>query len=206
MTESDKKQENLLPPEKLLPTTKVMPKIIGKKTFIDKETGKEFESNVFDYEVRDANFHKIWLGHIILALNLMGNQKIKILSFILQNISHDNVFIGSQRLIAEKTKSALQTVTFTMKILLDEKIIKMRQRGVYVVNPDVIFKGENEKRMSVLYNYRDIKAEEKTEPQEPEQTVIAEAAAGQPEGFIGERIKTAASKTAKKADFTNGIN
>ncbi|HDR8306450.1 TPA: replication/maintenance protein RepL, partial [Bacillus cereus] len=29
--------------------------------------------NVINVEERDANFHKLWLGHIIQSLDLIGN-------------------------------------------------------------------------------------------------------------------------------------
>jgi hypothetical protein len=131
-------------------------KIEKERILVDKETGEEFPANYFEIEERDANFHKIWLWHIIQALDLIGNQKIKILSYILENIDTGNQFIGSQRIIAEETETSIQTVTITMKMLQETDIIKMRQHGVYYVNPNAIFKGDNKKRMNILYRYHDI--------------------------------------------------
>lgn len=141
---------------KAKPTSKKM-KIAEERLLVDPKTGEEFRTNIFTFEERDANFHKIWLWHIIQALDLIGNQKIKILAHILENIRPDNLFIGTQRDIATATETAIQTVTITMKMLQQADILKMQQHGVYFINPNTIFKGNNEKRMNILYQYLDIK-------------------------------------------------
>jgi hypothetical protein len=137
-------------------TTKKL-KINEPRLLVDPKTGEEIWVDSFVFEERDANFHKIWLWHIIQALDLIGNQKIKILSYILENIRPDNLFIGTQRFIAEATESSLKTVTDTLKMLHQADIIKMQHAGVYFVNPNTIFKGERKKRMNILYQYIDLK-------------------------------------------------
>jgi DNA-binding transcriptional regulator YhcF (GntR family) len=137
------------------PTTKNM-KIPEQRELVDPKTGEKILVDSFVFEERDANFHKIWLWHIIQALDLIGNQKIKILSYILENVNADNLFIGTQRDIADATGTAKQTVTDTMNMLQQVDIIKMRQHGVYFVNPNAIFKGNSKKRMNILYQYYDV--------------------------------------------------
>ena len=46
-------------------TTRRKMKIVGKQAYIDQETGEMNEVQVIDIEKRDANFHKIWLSHIL---------------------------------------------------------------------------------------------------------------------------------------------
>jgi len=142
-------------------TTRKPMKITERKEFIDPMTGEKVNQYVFKLEERDANFYKLWLGHIITALDLIGNQKIRILSYILENINRDNIFIGTQRAIATETKTSTQTVTITLKALMDADIIKRQQSGVYLINPDVIFKGGTNARMDILYQYYNVDVKKK---------------------------------------------
>ena len=50
-------------------------KVIGTETYIKQDTGELKEMQVIDIEERDANFHKLWLGHILQSIDLIGNQK-----------------------------------------------------------------------------------------------------------------------------------
>ena len=72
------------------------------------------------------------------SFELVGNKKAKILAYILENTREDNLFVGTQRTIAERTGIALKTVSTTMKMLLNAEIIKRQQHGVYLVNREVI--------------------------------------------------------------------
>ena len=128
-------------------------KITERKEFIDPETGEKVDQYIYKMEERDANFHKLWLWHIAYALDLLGNQKIKVLSYILETMNTDNIFIGTQRAIAEQTGTSLETVNITMQMLLEADVLKKQQNGVYFINPEVIFKGGTNKRMDILYQY-----------------------------------------------------
>lgn len=146
MTKTDKKKQQK--------TTKRMP-VWHKEEVVDPKTGELVDRYNFEIEERDANFHKIWLWHIAAVLDLIGNQKIKILSYILENTNSDNMFIGTQRIIAEETESSLDTVVITMKMLVQADILQKKHAGAYFINPNVVFKGGSNRRMDILYQYND---------------------------------------------------
>ena len=154
MIKTDKRKERK--------TTKRMP-VWHREEVIDKETGELINRYNFEIEERDANFHKIWLCHVAYALDLIGNQKIKILSYILENTNSDNIFVGTQRIIAEETETALDTVNITMKMLMDADIIQKKHAGAYFINPNVMFKGGTNKRMDIVYKYQDTSSKRKKE-------------------------------------------
>lgn len=135
-------------------TTRKKVKFLGTKEFIDPETGEVHKMQVTDIEERDANFHKIWLGHMLESLDMIGNQKIRVAMFILNNTNSDNEFIMTYRVIAEKTGISLQTITETMKVLQESNFIKKIRNGYYRLNPDIVFKGGKENRLDVLIRYR----------------------------------------------------
>ena len=59
-------------------TTRKKVKVIGTETYIKQDTGEIAEMQVVKIEERDANFHKLWLGHILQSIDLIGNQKTKL--------------------------------------------------------------------------------------------------------------------------------
>jgi DNA-binding transcriptional regulator YhcF (GntR family) len=137
--------------------TRKKTKFVGTRNLIDEITGEVIQVKEISIEERDANFHKIWLGHIIQALDMIGNQKIKILSFILDNLNRDNQLIMTQRKLSEKCGVSYQTVTITMKSLQNADFLIKINSGTYQVNPNAIFKGGTGERMRILFNYQDLK-------------------------------------------------
>jgi len=129
-------------------------KIIGEREYVDHETGELKKFQVIDIkEKTDANFHKIWLSHILAAFDELGNQKLKVLTYLLENMNKENIIIGTQRVLADKIGVSNQTLSVTLKILREGDIIATPQSGVIRFNPSVIFKGYHSTRMNILYKY-----------------------------------------------------
>ena len=129
-------------------------KVIGEKIYIDKETGESQIFNVVDIEDVDADFDKIWLAHILSAIEEIGNAKIKILNYILENREKaNNSLIITTRELAEATNTSLDTVSKTLRALEKNDIIK-RKVGSIMLCPNAIFKGKHKNRMNILYQYR----------------------------------------------------
>ena len=136
-------------------TTRKKVKVIGTKEYIDAETGEIEKMNVMSIEERDCNFHKLWLGHIVEALDMIGNQKIRLCTWILEHLDRENRLIYSYRRMEKETGISYPTIAETMKALMDCNFLTQIQSGVYQVNPDVIFKGGKSDRMNVLIQYQE---------------------------------------------------
>lgn len=136
-------------------------KVIGHQKLFTSD-GEIVECQIVSIEEKDANFHKIWLGHIIESLDLIGNQKIRLASFILQNIDKENKLVMTQRKMAEKSGISAFTVNETMKALQESNFLTKINSGAYQVNPDIIFKGGIGSRMNVLLQYNQAKSEATT--------------------------------------------
>lgn len=139
-------------------TTSKKVKFKGTETFINQTTGEIVEMQVTNIEERDANFHKIWLGHIIQSLDMIGNKKITVLSYILGNINRDNQLIATQSEIEKKLNISRKTINETFKMLINADFMKKEQIGVYRVNPNIVFKGGKGNRFNVLYRYQSIES------------------------------------------------
>lgn len=138
-------------------TTRKKIKVIGTETYIKQDTGEIAEMQVVRIEERDANFHKLWLGHILQSIDLIGNQKTKLAFWILENLDSNNQLIKTQRKIAEETNMSTKTVSTTIKALIESNFIIKINSGAYRINPDVLFKGGKEKRLNVLLQYQNEK-------------------------------------------------
>lgn len=111
-------------------------------------------------EVKDVNFDKIWLAEVMSALEEVGNKKIKVANFILNNRDKStNFLIKTQREIAKDCGVSLQTVSSTIKALERADLLCCKS-GIYQVNPDRIAYGGHPKRMAILRLYRANKGEE----------------------------------------------
>jgi len=136
-------------------------KIIGTEEYVNKATGEIIQTQTVKMESRDFNFEKLWLVHILDALEAVGNQKIKVMNTLLEMKNQDNMIIATQRMLATKAEVGLNTVNDTLKLLIDTNFIKKIQSGVYMINPDVMFKGTKNNRMNILLEYS--KSDEETE-------------------------------------------
>ena len=141
-------------------TTKKKNRVVGTQTYINQSTGELVDMSVVESVSADFNFEKIWLSHILQALDCMGSKKIQVVTWLLDNKDNQNIIFGTQRKIAESCGVALQTVSEVMKLLIASDIIRMKQQGVYMLSPDVIFKGNNQQRMNVLIRYQKLTSDE----------------------------------------------
>ena len=138
-------------------TTRKKIKVIGTETYIKQDTGEISEMQVVKIEERDANFHKIWLSHILNSIDLIGNKKTKLAFWILDNLDTENKLTMTYKQIEEKSQMSYQTVYRTMNALIDSNFLTKINGGAYRVNPDVLFKGGKNNRMNVLLQYNNEK-------------------------------------------------
>lgn len=181
LSKSSKDSKNIKTSKETTTSKKV--KVQGSTKYINQETGEVENFEVIQVEDRDFNFHKLWLGHVITSLDLIGNEKIKVLTYLLETANRDNVIIGSQRAMAERIGVSVPTVNVTLKSLIESNLIRMVQQGVYVINPEVIFKGTRNNRMNVLLQYtstgktdklEQVEAKKKKKKKNPSETAIPE--------------------------------
>jgi hypothetical protein len=158
----------------LIKTKKEM--VVGKKTYIDRETGEVQEFTVIQKNVsKDFNFHKIWLQDLLNVLNSFGNKKIKILTFLLHKMrNEDNTVTVTYKEIENKLKISKPTISNTMQELIQANVLKKIAPATYRFNPDLIVKGGSGKRQAMLVEYNFESAEEETETIEADSYVPLE--------------------------------
>ena len=125
-------------------------KFVGTEQFVNVSTGKIEEFQVIKVENRDFNFTKVWMKNFITTLGLIGNKKMKVCFWIVDNLDTENKLVYTQRQIAEKANVALDTVIKTMYVLQNSKFLKKQNSGCYIINPNILFKGTRNNRLNTL--------------------------------------------------------
>ena len=167
---------------KTKPTHKKV-KIVGNKKFVDPMTNEVHDFQVIEMQDTDFNFHKIWISSVIQALEIVGNQKAKLLFWIVEHLNYQNQLIYTYRRIAKESGISYKTVTNTMKALIDCNFLTKINSGAYLINPDCVFKGSHANRMNILLRYSKTLEENKKEEM--------------PESKTNERVKKYLESTDK---------
>lgn len=130
-------------------------KFVGCKEFLDPSTNEVVPMQVIQVEDRDFNFHKVWLKNLIMSLDGISNQRLKLAFWILDHLDSENKLVMTQRAMAQKSGMSLDTVMKTMKALQSGSpaFLQKINNGAYRVNPNVIWKGSFDKRMGICFNY-----------------------------------------------------
>jgi DNA-binding Lrp family transcriptional regulator len=140
----------------------------GSRQFADVETGEIIDVQTVYQESSDTNFEKIWLAHLLVGLEELGNKKIRILSYLFRNriVSH-NIVTKTLQEIATETGISYPTVHDTIKILEKNGLIT-RKTGIIYLAPSMIFRGTHDNRMRILFEFRQIAAERNAPDQQEE--------------------------------------
>ena len=139
-------------------------KYITKSTKYTDEHGEHemLETEVYKKYYGGPHFYRVWLSDLLYHLNLISNSRqMDILFYILDNVNSDNLFIGTIRSIAKETNASTQTVNNIIKKLIANDLIALKQRGVYMIKPTLLMKGDNLKKRRLTIEYEAIKREEK---------------------------------------------
>jgi predicted transcriptional regulator len=130
-------------------------KIVGSKRLIDPETGEELLATV---EVvsgdRKYGWEAVWLSTLLETLEIISNKAFKVAKFLLeQRIRGENLIVATIPEIAKKTGLSESTVKRVIKKLLEANFIIRVQRGVYRLNPAIIWRGNEAKRRAILIKF-----------------------------------------------------
>lgn len=128
-----------------------------RKELIDKETGEIIEVNQITKKVYDQkNFWKLYLSDFLHVLGGIENKQVAILKYILDNTHPStNLFIGTYKTIQKNTHTSETTIAKVMKKLQQQKFLVKIQNGLWQVSPNIMMKG-NENKKRLLLNYFNI--------------------------------------------------
>lgn len=126
-----------------------------KRELLDTETGEViWVDQITKRTYGTKNFWKCYLMDFLMVLGIIDNKQLDIFIYIVENTNQStNMFIGTYKKIAEDVGASSSTIAKIMKKLQENNFIKMAQRGVWIVNPNILMKGNDSKRQILLSYY-----------------------------------------------------
>jgi DNA-binding transcriptional ArsR family regulator len=137
-------------------------RVLGADRWVNQQTGEIIETQTISKEIKDVDigFDKLWVGHILEAIEEVGNAKVRVLFWLLKNKDQGNIVKGTVRQIAERCEVGEATVKRLMSALRKADVVRLEYGGRWALNPGVIFKGGHGKRMNVLLRYQSMDQQE----------------------------------------------
>lgn len=128
------------------------------------------EGNLIDNEVKRVDvvikevprtgFAITYLSSIIQMIDTIGNKKMQVVKYILQNMDSNNKLSETVREIASGCGCSLQTVNDTLR-LLDSCGIIARKTGTVMLSPKLAHKGNAKKERILMTKFFEINGAEK---------------------------------------------
>jgi len=138
-------------------------KLLGSDVWINQRTGEIIEAQTLSKEVAgdvDIGFEKLWVGHILDAVQEVGNAKMQVLFWLIRNKDRNNMVRATLDDIAAKTGVSRRTVASLMTALRKANVVQLEYGGRWMLNPAVVFKGGHSRRMNVLIRYKAMEQQE----------------------------------------------
>lgn len=126
-----------------------------KRQLMDMETGEEILVDQITKRVYGTkNFWKCYLMDFLSVLGIIDSKQLDVFIFIVENTNQgNNTFIGTYDHISKEVGVCRQTIARIMKKLQANNFIKKVQNGVWLVNPNILMKGNDTKRQILLSYY-----------------------------------------------------
>ncbi|HCY9303873.1 TPA: replication/maintenance protein RepL [Staphylococcus aureus] len=125
----------------------------GTQRLIDEQSGEIIEVDKLYRKQTSGNFHKAYLIQLISMMDMIGNQKFKVVNYILDNIHwSNNTLIATVKEMVKATGTSKQTVITTLKALEEGNIIK-RRTGALMLNPELLMRGDDHKQKYLLLEF-----------------------------------------------------
>lgn len=127
-----------------------------KRTLVDVESGEYiFVDQITKRTYGSKSFWKCYLMDFLSILGVFDSRQVDVFIYIVENTNQaNNVFIGTYRKIAQDLGCSLDTVSKIMRKLQANNFVKRAQNGVWLVNPNILMKGNDTKRQILLTYYQ----------------------------------------------------
>lgn len=136
----------------------------GVDEWVNRRTGEVITANQIIKKTDRNGFMITYLSAIINLIESLGNRKMQVVKYILEHMDKStNTLIMTNRELAEKSKTSLNTVVKTIAILKQAKIIKTKT-GAIMITPELVHRGNKSKEQYLLtrfMEFTDIDDEEK---------------------------------------------
>lgn len=134
------------------------------RELVDKNTGEIIDvEQTLKFNYGSKHFWKCYLTDFLKVIDALEGRHLKIFTYIIRKTkSNNNLFICTYDKMVEDLKCSRQTIAETMKILQKTNFIRKKQNGIWIINPNVLMKGNDNKRHSLYSEFLDSQPVEKT--------------------------------------------
>lgn len=145
-------------------------------TWINQRTGEAIEADTIVKKAYGAKaFWKLYLLDFMQVLGVLDSKQVDVLVYIAENTQPGtNLFMGTQNQIAEAVGVSRPTVSRVFKKLTEANFIQRKFNGVWLVNPNIIMKGNDFKRKQIMIEYKNLSADNQKEGGETEAVNVSE--------------------------------
>lgn len=126
-----------------------------KRELIDRATGELIlVDQITKRTYGTKNFWKCYLMDFLTVLGIIDSKQLDIFIYIVENTNQaNNTFLGTYKKISEDTGCSSRTIAKIMTKLQENNFIKKIQNGAWLVNPNILMKGNDTKRQILLTYY-----------------------------------------------------
>lgn len=132
--------------------------IVGtqKKRYLDVDTGEEIVVDQVTKRIYGSKqFWKCYLMDFLAVLGVFDNRQVDVFIYVVENTnSQTNLFIGTYKKISADLGVSSTTIARIFSKLQANNFVKRVQNGVWFVNPDILMKGNDNKRQMLLSYYK----------------------------------------------------
>jgi len=129
--------------------------------------GDIISANVIVKQIPRTGFAITYLSSIINMIESIGNKKMQVVKYILQNMDSNNKLSETVREISKGTGCSLQTVHETL-VLLENCGVVARKVGTVMLSPKLVHKGNVKKEKYLMTKFIEIQKTENDENNENE--------------------------------------
>lgn len=144
-------------PDKSLEYISQTQTLIGqkKRELLDTQTGEViWVDQITKRTYGTKNFWKCYLMDFLTVLGIIDSKQLDVFIYIVENTNAStNMFIGTYTKIAQDVGVSRPTIATIMKKLQENNFIKKVQSGLWLVNPNILMKGNDTKRQILLSYY-----------------------------------------------------
>lgn len=123
------------------------PKLEGKLTLTNilLQQSEDYYFHVVEKN-KHSYFHIVWLKELSDLLKNIGNQKVRVFCYIIDNIDTNNKLISSIRKMAKELDMSTKTVGVALQSLKKLDYIVQIQDGAYMLSPNLLLQGKAPKK------------------------------------------------------------
>lgn len=127
-----------------------------KRELVDVETGEQiFVDQITKRVYGTKNFWKCYLMDFLTVLGIIDSKQLDVFVFVVENTNQsNNIFLGTYKHISKEVGVSEPTIAKIMKKLQENNFIKKIQNGAWLVNPNILMKGNDTKRQILLSYYQ----------------------------------------------------